>query len=67
MNVTLRCRHCDDVIGLYEPMIVLRAGHPRKTSRTAELAAGVPLTESAGAFYHDACYQQSHSDDPVPE
>jgi len=63
MEGTPRCRHCGDVIGAYEPMIVLRGGQARKTSRAAERDAGV----SAHECYHDACYAQAHDEDPVLE
>jgi hypothetical protein len=36
MNGTLRCQDCEDVIGVYEPMIVLIDGQARSTSRAAE-------------------------------
>jgi hypothetical protein len=34
-NEELRCRHCDDVIGVYEPIVVVRDGIPVCTSRAA--------------------------------
>jgi hypothetical protein len=60
MDGTLRCRHCGDVIGVYEPMIVLLGGEARKTSRAAERVTGAPLHEC----YHDACYTQARGEDP---
>jgi len=67
MNGALRCRHCDDVIGVYEAMIVFAGGRARRTSRAAELAAEVPVGESVGDCYHDACYQQAHGEGPIPD
>jgi hypothetical protein len=33
----VRCAHCDDVIGVYEPVVVvLDGGEVRETSRAAE-------------------------------
>jgi hypothetical protein len=61
MEGTLRCHHCGDVIGAYEPMIVLCGGEARRTSRSAEREAGAPTHEC----YHDACYTQAHGEDPV--
>jgi hypothetical protein len=57
---TLRCRHCEDVIGVYEPMIVLDNGRARDTSRAAEQDdAGL-----VGECYHSACYAQAHGESP---
>ncbi len=48
----LRCEHCGDVIGVYEP-IVVRAGElVRETSRAAE--PGLPLAHAE--HYHRECY-----------
>lgn len=54
MNRTLRCHHCDDVIGVYEPMVVLTDGQARNTSRAAEQDDREPV----GECYHQACYTQ---------
>ncbi len=45
--------HCGDVIGAYEPMILLEDGKPRKTSTSAEQDR-----PHAGDYYHTACYPQ---------
>ena len=58
MDGTLRCRHCGDVIGVYEPMIVLCNGHARRTSRAAEPDVG----EELGEYYHHACYVRVHGE-----
>ncbi|MGA2319166.1 MAG: hypothetical protein ABSG95_00290 [Solirubrobacteraceae bacterium] len=66
MNGALRCQHCDDVIGVYEPMIVLTAGGPRSTSRAAEPRIEGLLAEcyhDASECYHDACYRQVHAEE----
>jgi hypothetical protein len=63
MDGPLRCRHCSDVIGVYEPMIVLFGGEARKSSRAAEREAGTPVREC----YHDACHTQAHDEDPALE
>ncbi len=54
MHTTLRCKRCDDVIGVYEPMIVLDEGHARATARAAELDG----TKLDGELYHPACWAQ---------
>ena len=46
--------HCGDVIGAYEPMILVEDGKPRKTSTSAEQDRG----PHAGECYHAACYPQ---------
>jgi hypothetical protein len=54
MARVLRCEHCGDVIGVYEPMIVLHDGRARVTSKAAEHddTWGLPA-----AYYHAACYE----------
>lgn len=59
MNDTLRCHHCDDVIGVYEPMVVLDGGQARSTSRAAEQ----DYKPSVGECYHYACYTLAHGGD----
>jgi hypothetical protein len=48
----LKCDHCADVIGVYEPMVVVRNGEVRETSRAAEPA----IDAGTGERYHRACY-----------
>ena len=50
---TLRCQECGDVIGVYEPMVLLSGGVPVRTSRTVIDAGGVPLEQ---ACFHAACF-----------
>lgn len=48
-----RCGACNDVIGVYEPLVRVLHGSVRKTSRAAE-----PLLPQAGErWYHLGCYQ----------
>jgi predicted ATPase len=54
MERTLRCRRCDDVIGAYEPMVVVRDGRARTTSR----AAARQSLDDADECYHEACYAE---------
>jgi hypothetical protein len=61
MNRKLRCHHCDDVIGVYEPMIVLTDGQARNTSRAAE----PDERGSRGECYHRACFTQVHGEHEV--
>ena len=53
MNDAPRCRRCRDVIGAYEPMILLLDGTARETSRAAE-----PDVDGRGDRYHGHCYAQ---------
>ena len=58
MDGPLRCHRCRDVIGSYEPMVVIVEGKPRTTSRGGEpdpVALG-------GECYHEACYGQSRGE-----
>lgn len=60
MRRTPRCRHCKDVIGAYEPIVVVRDGRPHQTSRTAEQGLASDVSEC----YHSACYLATHGEDP---
>jgi hypothetical protein len=60
MSRILRCQRCEDVIGVYEPMIVVVDGQPRETSRAADGAAGAPT----GACYHRSCFAQAQDEAP---
>lgn len=60
--VSTRCRHCGDVIGVYEPMIVITDGQARKTSKAAEKETALPR----GECYHHACWAPAHESDLKP-
>jgi len=60
MSRTVRCRHCEDVIGVYEPMTVLCDGQVRDTSRAAE----PNVVDDASECYHRSCYVPAHGEDP---
>lgn len=53
----MRCGHCGDVIGVYEPLILVREGQARITSAAAE----PHIYEEPGERFHSAC----HSDEPT--
>ena len=55
MDEKLCCARCGDVIGAYEPLVLLRDGRALDTSK-AEMDDGVP----PGECYHHACYTQAH-------
>lgn len=55
---TLRCRHCRDVIGVYEPMVVLLEHQPVRTSRTTVAAEQL----AAEPCFHASCYAELHDD-----
>ncbi|MGO9320578.1 MAG: hypothetical protein ACLQBY_07230 [Solirubrobacteraceae bacterium] len=53
MDEPMRCAHCGDVIGVYEPLIATAEGRARETSLAAEA-----LSASRGTdCYHRACYE----------
>jgi hypothetical protein len=52
------CRWCSDVIGVYEPMVVLSPGESRETSLHNE-RPGEPL----GDCYHRACFDEARGRD----
>ena len=54
-----RCRHCEDVIGVYEPMVL--ETHLGRTDTS--LAAEPWLYESDEPCFHRACYAQVRGDD----
>ena len=51
-RTTLRCGLCEDVIGVYEPLITLANGQPQMTSRAAEAHVGA----SGEPCFHRACF-----------
>jgi hypothetical protein len=56
----VRCRRCGDVIGVYEPMIALVGGEPRRTSRAAAHERGGSEQEC----YHAACFADGEDERP---
>ncbi|MHB8241981.1 MAG: hypothetical protein ACYDHN_08320 [Solirubrobacteraceae bacterium] len=57
MDEMLHCHHCDETIGVYEPLITLVEGQARETSR----AAIEHPDELAAPCYHRSCFEMSHS------
>jgi hypothetical protein len=55
------CGHCRDVIGVYEPMVVLLDGEALLTSRAV---ADRELPHDARR-YHEACFALAAATDPV--
>jgi hypothetical protein len=49
-----RCVTCEDVIGVYEPLVHIDRGLARRTSRAAEPG----VTDSSGQCYHLDCYER---------
>ena len=47
-----RCAACQDVIGVYEPLVEVLRGLARRTSRAAEPG----IAEAGGDVYHAHCY-----------
>jgi hypothetical protein len=50
----MTCDHCSDVIGVYEPVVVVIDGNARQTSRAAEPT----IASGPGERYHLACYRE---------
>jgi hypothetical protein len=48
-----RCARCNDVIGVYEPLVQVVGDRARRTSRAAEPT----LAALAGLIYHVECYE----------
>jgi hypothetical protein len=54
MRDELRCQHCGDLIGVYEPLIMLSDGRAEETSRLAH-----PNPIGAGEqCFHRGCFQE---------
>lgn len=58
-DVRLRCKRCDQVIGVYEPIVVVTDGRAQTTSIAADGRPGDP-----GERYHRACFVEAHGEDP---
>jgi hypothetical protein len=54
MNPLPRCALCSDVIGLYEPLVVVDAGGTRQSSLAAE--PHLAHAHDQRHVYHDACH-----------
>jgi hypothetical protein len=50
----MKCGGCGDVIGFYEPLVLLVEGHARTTSAAAE----PQVADTAGEHFHRACYAE---------
>lgn len=51
-DLRLRCARCGDVIGIYEPVVLVEAHGPRQTSCAAE----PELTQSSRECFHRDCH-----------
>jgi hypothetical protein len=53
----IRCAHCQQVIGVYEPLVTMVSGRARETSRAAEpelASIDEPVYHAAGFEHFDA-------------
>lgn len=57
MSGVLRCVECADVIGVYEPLVMVEHSGVRLTS----LAAEGPLAYRGEGQYHAACYANAQT------
>ncbi len=65
MGQVIRCTRCTDVIGVYEPLVVVDStGVPHSS-----LAVEARHPETGDATYHEACYvaTQAHSGSDRPD
>jgi hypothetical protein len=60
MTELVRCQHCGDVIGVYEPLIAVIDGKTHVTSRACVQDSAAVVEEC----YHRDCYEGSQRDDP---
>jgi hypothetical protein len=63
MSGPLHCRHCGEVIGVYEPLIVLSDGRAVESSR----ALDPHLCDEDAEYYHRACFDLRGDAQPVCE
>ncbi len=61
MNNEVRCDHCGEVIGVYEPLVVIVDGEALHTSRAA---AADPLGD--GPRFHGICFTRARNAGDVP-
>lgn len=59
MDELSRCAHCGEVIGVYEPLVVIEDSRVRRTSYAAE----PHLADRHGPRYHHACYTAGQAGD----
>ncbi|HTZ85884.1 MAG TPA: hypothetical protein VMB05_04375 [Solirubrobacteraceae bacterium] len=62
MQGELRCEHCRDVIGVYEPVVTMIDGEPLRTSRAVALGhlRGAPC-------FHEECFQRAEGPGGPPK
>lgn len=53
----MRCRQCGDVIGYYEPLVLVAQEHAHMTSAAAE----PEIAEQHGVLFHHACYVEEQA------
>jgi len=61
MEMAFRCQHCEEVIGMYEPMVVIDEAGARSSARLDEQAGAGP----PGECYHRDCYVRVYGGDPT--
>jgi hypothetical protein len=54
----LRCGRCGEIIGVYEPLVLLEGRAARSTSCAAE----PELMRATGDFFHRACHVAAHAE-----
>lgn len=54
---SFNCAECGELIGVYEPLVIVGADTTRETSRSADRE----LAPATGCLYHRACYLANYS------
>jgi hypothetical protein len=62
MNDTLRCHHCGEVIGAYEPLVAFDDGRPHLGSRLT-----LPRAAGDATYFHRSCFVERHGEDGLGE
>lgn len=58
---SFRCRHCGEIIGVYEPMVVIVDGEPVYGSRAASTT-----THGDGLRFHGTCFVRARAAGETP-
>ncbi len=61
MSQLLRCEHCGEVIGVYEPLVRVLDGRAYESSRALEAAC----LDRGGEHYHRTCYERLSGEQPL--
>jgi hypothetical protein len=63
LHSVLRCDGCYDIIGTYEPLVVITSGRPHYTSYASE----PELCVESESHFHRSCFETHSEAEPVRE